>query len=298
MPEADEAFRRLHCAFTTVPVFTQPDPERQFVVEVDASDEGVGAVLSQRSVTDNKIHPCAFFSKKLTAAERNYSVGVRELEEWCPLLDGAPLPYVVSTENRNLEYLKTAKHLNDRQARWSLFFARFNFTLTYRPGEKNVKPDAFSRIFEEKEVTEDKTIIPADLIIVTWEVEQQVKDTLTGLQVPHSVPANCLFVSEVLRPQVLQWSHTSRLAVHPGVVHALFILRQFFWWPRMRADVPCPRAALVANLVGRADHCGSLSQDGPFRPPSETSVCQGASKPGTSVSMAFRWTYFQTGVHN
>ncbi|KAI3374193.1 hypothetical protein L3Q82_006045 [Scortum barcoo] len=63
-PEAEGAFQRLKDLFTTAPVLTVPDPARQFVVEVDASNEGVGAVLSQRSATDNRIHPCAFLSRK------------------------------------------------------------------------------------------------------------------------------------------------------------------------------------------------------------------------------------------
>ncbi|KAI3353735.1 hypothetical protein L3Q82_004965 [Scortum barcoo] len=63
-PEAEEAFQKLKDLFTTAPVLTVPDPALQFVVEVDASNEGVGAVLSQRSATDNRIHPCAFLSRK------------------------------------------------------------------------------------------------------------------------------------------------------------------------------------------------------------------------------------------
>ena len=56
-----------------------PDPDLQYVVEVDASDDGVGAVLSQRSPVDQKLHPCAFFSRRLAPTERNYDVGNREL---------------------------------------------------------------------------------------------------------------------------------------------------------------------------------------------------------------------------
>ncbi|KAI3363005.1 hypothetical protein L3Q82_011523 [Scortum barcoo] len=52
--KAEEAFQRLKRLFTTAPVLTVPDPALQFVVEVDASNEGVGAVLSQRSATDNR----------------------------------------------------------------------------------------------------------------------------------------------------------------------------------------------------------------------------------------------------
>lgn len=49
------------------------------MAEVNTSDVGIGAVLSQRSTREGLLHPCAFLSKKLTSAERNYDVGEREL---------------------------------------------------------------------------------------------------------------------------------------------------------------------------------------------------------------------------
>ncbi|KAI3356793.1 hypothetical protein L3Q82_003459 [Scortum barcoo] len=154
-PKAEEAFRKLKELFTTAPILTVLDPALQFVVEVDASNEGVGAVLSQRSATDNRIHPCAFLSRKLTPAERNYDVGNRELlaikvalEEWHHWLEGAEQSFIVWTDHKNLEYLKSVKRLNSRQARWALFFGRFRFTLSYRPGSQNAKPDALSRLYE------------------------------------------------------------------------------------------------------------------------------------------------------
>lgn len=75
--EAERAFKDLKSRFTSAPILTQPDSSLQFIVEVDASDSGVGAVLSQRSPVDQKVHPCAFFSRRLTAAERNCSIGDR-----------------------------------------------------------------------------------------------------------------------------------------------------------------------------------------------------------------------------
>lgn len=140
--------------FTTAPVLVQPDSTRQFIVEVDASDSGVGAVLSQRSLSDQKPHPCAFYSRCLSPAEKNYDVGNRELlaiklslEKWRHWLEGAEQQFIVWTDHKNLSYIQTAKRLNARKARWALFFSRFNFTLTYRPGSRNVKPDALSRQF-------------------------------------------------------------------------------------------------------------------------------------------------------
>uniref|UniRef100_A0A4W5RP12 ribonuclease H n=1 Tax=Hucho hucho TaxID=62062 RepID=A0A4W5RP12_9TELE len=55
---AEAAFAKLKSRFVSAPILIAPDPSRQFVVEVDASEVGVGAVLSQRSSSDNKMHPC------------------------------------------------------------------------------------------------------------------------------------------------------------------------------------------------------------------------------------------------
>ncbi len=93
---AEAAFTKLRGRFVSAPILRAPDPTRQFVVEVDASEVGVGAVLSQRATSDDKVHPCAFFSHRLSPAERNYDIGNRELlavklalEEWRHWLEGS-----------------------------------------------------------------------------------------------------------------------------------------------------------------------------------------------------------------
>uniref|UniRef100_A0A3B3HTI1 Uncharacterized protein n=1 Tax=Oryzias latipes TaxID=8090 RepID=A0A3B3HTI1_ORYLA len=198
-PEAQSAFTRLKHLFTSAPILSQPDPLRQFVVEVDASDSGVGAILSQREVGSGKLKPCAFFSRKLSTAERNYDVGNRELlaiklalEEWRHWLEGAEHPFIVWTDHKNLAYLRTAKRLNSRQARWCLFFDRFDFTITYRPGSRNIKPDALSRLFCSGDDQDSSPIIPPTCIVgnLTWDIESRViqrpwshlaMDFITGL---------------------------------------------------------------------------------------------------------------------
>ncbi|KAK3544287.1 hypothetical protein QTP86_009139 [Hemibagrus guttatus] len=152
--QARTAFQQLKNCFTTAPVLRHPDPDLPFVVEVDASSSGLRVVLSRHHGEPGKLHPCAFYSRKLTVAEVNYDVGNRELlaikaalEEWHHWLEGAHHPFQVLTDHCNLEYLRGAKRLNPRQARWAMFFTRFVFTVTYRPGSKNGKADALSRQF-------------------------------------------------------------------------------------------------------------------------------------------------------
>ncbi len=59
--QAQTTFESLKSHFISAPILNTPDPSRQFIVEGDASEVGVGAILSQRSSSDEKIHPCAFF---------------------------------------------------------------------------------------------------------------------------------------------------------------------------------------------------------------------------------------------
>ena len=64
---------------TSEPILVHPDPKAQFIVEVDSSNVGVGAILSQRSAGDSKVLPCAFYSHHLSLAEQNYDIWNKDL---------------------------------------------------------------------------------------------------------------------------------------------------------------------------------------------------------------------------
>jgi hypothetical protein len=55
-----------------------PDAVKPFIVETDASDFALGAILSQFGI-DGLLHPVAFYSRKLTSAKINYQVYDKEL---------------------------------------------------------------------------------------------------------------------------------------------------------------------------------------------------------------------------
>src|SRR5258707_3696274 len=72
-----QAFETLKHKFTSYPVLRNPDPSKHFILDTDASAHAVGASLSQEF--DDGFHPTAYFSKSLTAPERNYDIYDREL---------------------------------------------------------------------------------------------------------------------------------------------------------------------------------------------------------------------------
>ncbi|KAI3363972.1 hypothetical protein L3Q82_001570 [Scortum barcoo] len=213
-------------------------PHSSSLLRLDASETGIGAVLSQRCPVDQKVHPCAFFSRRLTPAERNYDVGNRELlavvlalQEWRHWLEGAEQPFLVWTDHKNLAYLRSAKRLNPRQARWALFLSRFEFTLTYRPGSHNTKPDALSRQFSlDTSPSEPASILPPSCIVgaASWDIETRVQEALKDHPAPNNCPKDRLFVPSNLRSLVLQWIHTSKFSCHPGIRRTLFLLQQRF----------------------------------------------------------------------
>jgi hypothetical protein len=143
---------KLKQSVTAAPVLISPDSTRPFRIEADSSDFATGAVLSQVSAEDDKWHPVAFLSKSLSPVERNYEIHdkemlaiIRALQEWRHFVEGAEHPCEIWTDHKNLEYFMTAKQLNRRQARWSLYLSRFDFTLHHKPGKSMGKPDALSR---------------------------------------------------------------------------------------------------------------------------------------------------------
>lgn len=136
---AEEAFQHLINHFTSAPIVRVPDTDT--MVEVDTSDVGVGAKLCQHSSDDLKMHPFFFFfPRRLSPAERNYDIGNWELlvvklalEEWQHWLEGTKVQFLVWTDHKNLEYIRTAKGLNSHQARWSLPFTRINSSFFVLP---------------------------------------------------------------------------------------------------------------------------------------------------------------------
>ncbi|KAL0149072.1 hypothetical protein M9458_055687 [Cirrhinus mrigala] len=209
--------------------------------------------------------PCAFYSHKLSPAEKNYDVGNRELlaiklalEEWRHWLEGAKHPFTVLTDHKNLEYLRSAKLLNHRQARWALFFSRFDFSVTYRPGSQNTKADALSRLHEpDLPIGNPEPILPPSMIIapVTWDIMTEISEAQVQDPTPAECPPNLVYVPLTLRPRVLAKVHNTPSSGHPGIEATLQLLGNRFWWPGQRTDTIQFISRCAVCNISKVPHC-------------------------------------------
>ncbi|KAE8238369.1 hypothetical protein A4X06_0g8816, partial [Tilletia controversa] len=148
-PEQDHSFSSLKQSFQSAPVRRIFRPDLPIRVSTDSSDFGIGGVLEQKF--EHRWHPIAFESRKLTPAERNYPIREKELlaivhclTVWRIYLEDVE-DFEVFTDHHSLQYFKTQKELNKRQARWQELLCNFTYTIKYIPGPSNSVPDVLSR---------------------------------------------------------------------------------------------------------------------------------------------------------
>ena len=150
-PTEQKAFDALKQAMTAAPVLAHPDPQRQWIVQTDASGLAIGGVLSQKQA-DDTVRPVAFWSHKLDSAERNYSATERELmaivkatEQWRVYLHGSPHPVLLKSDHKPLIYLNGKAELGMRLSRWMEELCDLTFEIGYVKGKDNAAADALSR---------------------------------------------------------------------------------------------------------------------------------------------------------
>ena len=150
-PEVQKAVRVLKDKILSTPMLVFLDFDRPFLLEMDASKEGLGAILSQKQ-DDRHYHPVTFGSHSLTPAERNYHSSKLEFltlkwsvtEHFKEYL--AYTPFVVRTDNNPLTYVLTTTNLDATGHRWVGALASFESTLEYQKGADKGAADALSRV--------------------------------------------------------------------------------------------------------------------------------------------------------
>ena len=134
---------------TEAPLLAFPDFTLPFMLETDASKEGLGAVLAQRNCDDNSVHLIAYASRTLLPHEKNYAISelqglgvVWAVKHFRHYLYGHKC--YVYTDHEALKALINTPHPSEL-ARWGLALQEMDLEICYRPGKRNANADALSR---------------------------------------------------------------------------------------------------------------------------------------------------------
>ncbi|KAL3701254.1 hypothetical protein R1sor_019276 [Riccia sorocarpa] len=240
------AFEALKDALLHAPILKWYDPRKPIKVATDASGSAVGAVLQQE--WEDGWHPVAYFSRKLLPAERNYHTTEREelaivlaTKHWKHYLGDKA--FVVETDHKPLVYLETQKDLSKRQIRWAEWRQRFNMTIMYVEGRKQLA-DALTRMPVVNQITTDVKV-DANFWIKLVNATK-IDEEIVGAQNRKGISTNQGIVfkegrvwipQEVsLRHTILAECHDSAVAGHVGIEKTLETLQRIFYWPKMKED--------------------------------------------------------------
>jgi transposase InsO family protein len=266
--ECDRAFQAAKAMVAAETFLQYPDHNVPFHIYADASDLQLGSVILQKE------KPVAFFSRKLNAAQRNYTTGEKELlsivetlKEYRTMLYGCKEIHIY-TDHRNLTFnnLQTQRVL-----RWRLFIEEYGPTFHFIEGSQNLAADALSRLpFIEKEVVRPSQPAGAtkddddpDSFFSLAFADDDLCDCFVHLPDQHGVPFQLNF--EVIRQAQTQ---DETLRVHRQTQPTRFLQRQYAADTLLYCFIPTPGAVgkiylpdcLVADTVRwyhlALGHCG------------------------------------------
>lgn len=143
--EAQTAFEALKKAMSSTPVLALPRFDLPFVVETDACETGMGAVLMQQG------KPIAYISKALGVKNRHLSIYDKEflalilaVEKWRPYLQRSP--FVIKTDHKSLTFLGEQQLQSELQRKAMSRLMGLQFQIVYKKGTENLVADALSRV--------------------------------------------------------------------------------------------------------------------------------------------------------
>ncbi|SPC68179.1 related to Gag-pol polyprotein [Ustilago sp. UG-2017b] len=250
--EAQQAFHQLIQALTSAGVLQHFDYHLPTRVETDASDFAIAGVLKQEH--EQRWHPVAYYSRKMSSAEKNYEIHDKELlavvaclTQWRHMLAGLPSQLVILTDHEALKYFKSQRRITGRQARWAVLLADFDFILQYRPGDKGGEPDALTRRADMQPAGEEqehnvRQLLPPRVFKETEDHDSTLVAPMLSIESIASKGLKDLV--KIFQPldQELQEIHTKKpfeveddLWYSGGRDATIKAAQRHYWWPSMTA---------------------------------------------------------------
>lgn len=154
----ESAFSALKERICSSPVLRSPDPSRPYILQVDASNRVIGAILAQTS--EGVKHPVAYASRKLLLREKKYATIekclaiVWAMKHFHVYVDGQNV--TVQSDHNALRWLNNSRQNNDRLQSWSLLLQAYQIKIDYKQGCLHSNADALSRIYGHY----DQNVVP------------------------------------------------------------------------------------------------------------------------------------------
>lgn len=149
--ECRRAFNEIKQALSTEPVLMAPEFEKPFHLAVDASNEGIEAVLMQED-NEGMLHPVSYYSKKLNKHQQVYSTVEKELfalinsiQHFEVYVTASAHPTKIYTDHNPLTFLDRMKNKNRKLQAWFLSLQEYNLEVTHIKGTENVVANSLSR---------------------------------------------------------------------------------------------------------------------------------------------------------
>jgi hypothetical protein len=206
-PATETAFRVLQQALITAPVLALPDFKHPFVIDTDACDVGIGAVLSQQG------HPIAYVSKALGPRNRGLSVYEKEylaillaVQQWRPYLQLGE--FLICTDHQSLTNLTDQRLHTDWQKKALTKLMGLQYRVQYKQGINNGAADALSRKPpDSSQVFAISTVQPAWVaaVIASYTTDDHAQQILRKLAVDSGAVAHFTLVQGVLRYKNRIW---------------------------------------------------------------------------------------------
>jgi hypothetical protein len=253
-PEATKAFEQLKEVMCKAPVLTTPDFTKTFIVECDASGNGIGVVLMQEG------RPLAFESRPLKGKDLHKPIYEKEmmailhaLKKWRPYLIGRH--FKVKIDHDSLKYFLEQRLSLEEQQKWVTKILGYDFEIVYKKGKQNVVADALSRKDEDVEAFLCAiSIIQPDWIIEArdeWKNDEKVWTLIQRLQQDSSASDTFTWKNDSLwykdrlylcknsqlKQKVLLELHTSPVGGHSGFLKTYHRVKKDFFWDGLKTDV-------------------------------------------------------------
>lgn len=249
--EAQEALVRIKVALTSAPVLANPNYDLPFIIQTDASDAGMGAVLVQGDGEEERV--IAYWSQKLSSAQRKYQTTEREclavilaVEKFRPYIEG--VKFTVITDHASLLWLRNLKDPTGRLGRWALRLQPYDFALKHRKGKFMVVADALSRAVDSLVVSpisdakydELKTKVQANpKKFPSFKVEDELlfRRCSKGNKGVGQFAKWREFAKPSDMETILKRNHDDPLSAHGGFFKTADRVKRLFYWPGMDTDI-------------------------------------------------------------